>query len=508
LIGTMPHNEHRTPCDSNQQSALNTNTRKTPIPNPNKATDASKQNSYRPALKTNLTNSDQNNNTSRNNMTHLFDAHRGLVQPPSHPKHRIALFFLSSPTLSSPGIRSSSTSSHESRSTRRSIQAGRIRRAARGREKSRRGVRGRRRVQRRRRQSRRRLHFWILVKIVSLELPRSQEVVALPAQTTRELSICLANNGRRLSTRAAGKLSGKGSHSQVFVAFPIIVALHHLLGIRCLDIERDILHQPCSAQPILLLNNRRTVNKAYMWVYVLTLEHGKYYVGSTQNVAKRFQQHVAGHEDAASWTRLYKPKGVMSKQEFGSGKDARDEELRQTLVLCNRFGLDHVRGADYCTVSPTYERRKAQCGAIAYHLALDYEEVKQRLLEPVDTYFSRIHGSPQRKVSPGIIREATTTATTTTISVQGLKVACITNGDEDLLDPAPIVDKSAKKRPISSLLSCSHSERPPGKCSAQRESDNALLDASHEKTRRLEVSDSMLTCFRCGRLGHAVLNCV
>ena len=40
-------------------------------------------------------------------------------------------------------------------------------------------------------------------------------------------------------------------------------------------------------------------------IYVLRLRSGKYYVGKTDNVEKRFQDHMSG--SGASWTRKYKP---------------------------------------------------------------------------------------------------------------------------------------------------------------------------------------------------------
>ena len=36
-------------------------------------------------------------------------------------------------------------------------------------------------------------------------------------------------------------------------------------------------------------------------VYVLELAEGKYYIGSSKNVTKRYQQHVSGYKGSA-WT--------------------------------------------------------------------------------------------------------------------------------------------------------------------------------------------------------------
>ena len=40
-------------------------------------------------------------------------------------------------------------------------------------------------------------------------------------------------------------------------------------------------------------------------IYILRLTDGKYYVGKTDNVEKRYQQHLSGNGSA--WTSKYKP---------------------------------------------------------------------------------------------------------------------------------------------------------------------------------------------------------
>lgn len=41
------------------------------------------------------------------------------------------------------------------------------------------------------------------------------------------------------------------------------------------------------------------------WVYVLELERGNYYVGSTYDLEERIQQHFSGN--GAQWTKKHKP---------------------------------------------------------------------------------------------------------------------------------------------------------------------------------------------------------
>ena len=46
------------------------------------------------------------------------------------------------------------------------------------------------------------------------------------------------------------------------------------------------------------------------WVYVLVLENGKYYVGSTSNLAQRVHQHLSGNGSRA--TKRSKPQAIIT----------------------------------------------------------------------------------------------------------------------------------------------------------------------------------------------------
>lgn len=76
-------------------------------------------------------------------------------------------------------------------------------------------------------------------------------------------------------------------------------------------------------------------------VYVLRLSSGKFYVGKTDNVDRRFQQHVSG--SGSSWTRKYKPiaieKTIRNASPF--------EEDKVTKEYMNKYGIDNVRGGSY-----------------------------------------------------------------------------------------------------------------------------------------------------------------
>lgn len=76
-------------------------------------------------------------------------------------------------------------------------------------------------------------------------------------------------------------------------------------------------------------------------VYVLRLSSGKYYVGKTDNVERRFQQHLNG--SGSSWTRKYRPiaieKTILNASPF--------EEDKVTKEYMNKHGIDNVRGGSY-----------------------------------------------------------------------------------------------------------------------------------------------------------------
>lgn len=77
-------------------------------------------------------------------------------------------------------------------------------------------------------------------------------------------------------------------------------------------------------------------------LYILQLEHGKWYVGKTDDVQKRYSEHKSGN--GSEWTRLHKPVKMMETRQIKSSED----ETAVTKELMKKYGVDNVRGGAYC----------------------------------------------------------------------------------------------------------------------------------------------------------------
>jgi hypothetical protein len=78
-------------------------------------------------------------------------------------------------------------------------------------------------------------------------------------------------------------------------------------------------------------------------IYILKLQHGKYYVGKTDNLELRKQQHING--TASSWTKKYPP---ISVEQIITNCSDFDED-KYTKEYMDKFGIDNVRGGSYVT---------------------------------------------------------------------------------------------------------------------------------------------------------------
>ena len=83
------------------------------------------------------------------------------------------------------------------------------------------------------------------------------------------------------------------------------------------------------------------------YIYVLRLEGDAasdfyYYVGFTQDVGRRMQEHFSGN--GSEWTKAHKPLGLV---EVAEGEKA--DERQKTIEVMKKFGWSKTRG--YCWTS-------------------------------------------------------------------------------------------------------------------------------------------------------------
>ena len=83
-----------------------------------------------------------------------------------------------------------------------------------------------------------------------------------------------------------------------------------------------------------------------MNLYMLPLEDGCYYVGTTINLNKRYSQHAAG--TGAAWTKLHPPLGreLVQSWEIPNMSLFQVEQMEDvfTVAMQKKYGLNNVRG--------------------------------------------------------------------------------------------------------------------------------------------------------------------
>lgn len=78
-------------------------------------------------------------------------------------------------------------------------------------------------------------------------------------------------------------------------------------------------------------------------IYVLKLQGGKYYVGKSQDVIGRYQQHMNG--EGSSWTKKYKPISLVESRD-GVSPFEEDKVVKEYMA---KYGIESVRGGAYVT---------------------------------------------------------------------------------------------------------------------------------------------------------------
>lgn len=79
-------------------------------------------------------------------------------------------------------------------------------------------------------------------------------------------------------------------------------------------------------------------------IYVLKLEGGNYYIGKSDDVNTRYQQHLKGFGPA--WTRKNRP--VLLEKTIENVSPFEEDKI--TKEYMSKYGIDKVRGGSYCQI--------------------------------------------------------------------------------------------------------------------------------------------------------------
>lgn len=81
----------------------------------------------------------------------------------------------------------------------------------------------------------------------------------------------------------------------------------------------------------------------------MQLQNGKYYVGKTTDMNRRYEEHKSGK--GSSWTSKHKPVKILEVRPL---KDGHDED-NTTKDFMKKYGVDNVRGGSYTQIElPDY----------------------------------------------------------------------------------------------------------------------------------------------------------
>jgi putative endonuclease len=76
------------------------------------------------------------------------------------------------------------------------------------------------------------------------------------------------------------------------------------------------------------------------FVYIIETEDGTYYTGMTNDVARRFQEHLSGNSHSAAYLKVHQPVYVVFLTECETQRDAM--KLEQQLKKDYKFKMAHV----------------------------------------------------------------------------------------------------------------------------------------------------------------------
>lgn len=237
-----------------------------------------------------------------------------------------------------------------------------------------------------------------------------------------------------------------------------------------------------------------------LFIYVLKLASDKWYVGKTDNVGRRFEEHKNG--SGSSWTKKHKPIEIAATIINSSSFD----EDRTTKEYMLKYGIDNVRGASYVQIELSIEQRLSllkeiwsaqdcctNCGESSHFVRVcPNKSIEDRSTTIVDTFTSsmELHRS-QHKLC--ITRTPTDKHETFVAICHTCKEMINANLEEnDITVRQSVMEFTDDKQKATIVFIV---EPQVKTCEWNNHDDKSQCYA---KT---------TTCFRCGRQGHYASQC-
>ncbi len=203
-------------------------------------------------------------------------------------------------------------------------------------------------------------------------------------------------------------------------------------------------------------------------LYVLRLESGKFYVGTSGNPAARFDAHKKG--TGAAWTAKYPPL-EMIKTEPDKTRQDEDAEVKRLML---EHGIDNVRGGTYTAVNlPAYQR-----AALAKEL--QHAADKCFACGAVGHY---VKGCPN-------------TASVTPKQPKGPRQAAASEKPEELRRTAEALRQTAEKL-----------AQAADRLAPEKRNDSPDAETPPEPPEATKAAMKAKNCSRCGRKNHQAANC-
>jgi hypothetical protein len=105
-----------------------------------------------------------------------------------------------------------------------------------------------------------------------------------------------------------------------------------------------------------IVSDTRKQNKMATSFFIMELEHGKYYVGASQDPLKTLEEHREGVAGVA-WTQIHRP--VRLREVVAVARPSElDDYVRRWMM---ERGVEHVRGGSWSEVRLRDKDRQALC---------------------------------------------------------------------------------------------------------------------------------------------------